>query len=278
MKKKPLFICALLCSLMLIIFAACSVSEEPDIEESTQSEETTSNTVRVTFPEGSTAVQIAQLLEENGVCSAESFLAEANNPAYLETIGGGVSNSGDRAFVMEGYIFPDTYDFYRGESASNAIMRFLNNFNRRFTDEMKQKAGSMGFTVDEILTLASIIQEEAGQPAEMPKVSSVLHNRLESPSFPKLQCDVATVYLRNYVKDYKTAEEYEKLVELYNTYNCQGLPAGPITNPGTDAINAALNPADTNYFYFVTDADMNYYYSSTWEEHQANCRAAGIYD
>lgn len=262
----------LLCLLSVSAFSACS-SGGRGRENPVQ---TTSNVVRVTFPEGSTVSQIAALLEENGVCSASDFIAEADNPLNLEGFAFSIPNPQERAFLLEGYLFPDTYEFYRNESASSAIMRFLKNTQSKLTDEVARRCEELGYTVDEILTLASIVQEEAGDPAEMGKVSSVIHNRLSSKSYPKLQCDVATFYLRDYVKPHKTEQEYEALTELYNTYNCKGLPAGPITNSGMDAVNAALYPDDTDYYFFVTDSGGAYYYAETWAEHLENCDTAGI--
>ena len=110
----------------------------------------------------------------------------------------------------------------------------------------------------------------------MGTVSSVLHNRLKSLSFPKLQCDAATFYLRDYVKPYVDEERYEQLKELYNTYNCEGLPAGPITNSGIEAVRAALYPEDTDYYFFITDSEGVYHYAETFAEHRENCENAGL--
>lgn len=258
---------------VLLALSSCSVSGKNPASEPS---ETTSNVVRVTFPEGSTVAQIALLLEENGVCSAADFMAEADNPLNLEGFSFSIPNPDERSFLLEGYIFPDTYEFYRSESASSAIKRFLKNTQLKLTDDILTRCSEAGFTVDEILTAASIIQEEAGDPAEMGKVASVIHNRLASNRYPKLQCDVATFYLRDYVKPYVDELRYGELVELYNTYKCDGLPAGPITNPGMDAINAALYPEDTDFYFFVTDAEGNYLYAETWAEHQENCDIAGL--
>ena len=237
---------------------------------------TTSNTVRVMFPEGTTVSQMAQLLEENGVCSASDFMTQANNPLNLEGFSFSIPNPENRSFLLEGYLFPDTYEFYRNEDASSVIKRFLKNTEAKLTAEIRDECKKLGFTLDEILTLASIIQEEAGNPSEMDKVSSVLHNRLQSKKYPRLQCDVGTFYLRDYVKPYVNESRYEELVELYNTYNCDGLPAGPITNSGIDAVKAALFPRDTDWYYFVTDSDGVYYYAETWSEHLENCEIAGL--
>lgn len=265
--------CAVLCALLTLSLCSCSVKEPEPV---TEPPETTSNVVRITFPEGTAISQAAMLLEENGVCSAAEFMAAADDPTVLEGLPFIIEDYENRPFIFEGYVFPDTYEFYRGENARTALKRFLKNADKKLDESVKLRCDELGYTVDEILTLASIIQEEAGNPAEMGKVSSVIHNRLESSRFPKLQCDVATFYLRDYVKPYFDAAEYEGFIDLYNTYNCEGLPEGPITNPGLDAINAALYPEETDYYYFVTDSESNYYYASTWSEHLENCDIAGL--
>lgn len=266
-------ICILTCCALLAALVGCSPKKSGS---DLQPVKTTSNVVRVTFPEGSTVSQIALLLEEKGVCSAAEFMAEANNPLNLEGFTFSISNPEERSFLLEGYLFPDTYEFYRNESAASAIKRFLKNSQAKLTNSIAARSSELGYTVDEILTLASIIQEEAGDPSEMGKVSSVLHNRLNSDRFPRLQCDVATFYLRDYVKPYVDEARYEKLVDLYNTYNCENLPAGPITNSGIDAVNAALYPEETDYYFFVTDSAGAYLYAETWNEHQENCDIAGL--
>lgn len=264
-------VAVLLCLAVAASTSACSISKPVK-----KPPETTSNVVRVTFPEGSTVSEIALLLEKNGVCSAAEFMFEANNAQNLEGFSFSIPNAHERAFLLEGYVFPDTYEFYRKESAASAIKRFLKNTQIKLNDEVAARSEELGFTVDEILTLASIIQEEAGNPAEMGKVSSVIHNRLASSKYPRLQCDVSTAYLRNYVKPYVDETKYEEFTALYSTYECEGLPAGPITNSGMDAINAALYPEETDYFFFVTDSESNYYYAETWAEHLENCDIAGL--
>lgn len=262
----------MLCAAVFLTFCSCKTNSNGN----SGSDPTTSNVVTVMFPEGSTVSQIAELLEKNGVCSASEFMAEANNPMNLEGFSFSVPNPENRAFLLEGYLFPDTYEFYRNESASTAIKRFLKNTESKLTAEIRSECEKLGFTLDEILTLASIIQEEAGNPSEMGKVSSVLHNRLQSKKYPRLQCDVATFYLRDYVKPYVDEARYSELYDLYNTYRCDGLPAGPITNSGIDAVKAALYPENTDWYYFVTDSDGVYYYAETWSEHLENCEIAGL--
>lgn len=270
-KNRIKRIAALAAASVLLFLSACSGGGNQP-----QTEPAAPNTVKITFPEGSAVSQIAQKLEENGVCSAADFMAAANDPQNLEGFSFEIPNAQNRAFLLEGYIFPDTYEFYLNENAASAIKRFLKNTQSKITPQILERCSELGFTFDEILTIASIIQEESGDPAEMGKVSSVIHNRLSSARFSRLQCDAATFYLRDYVQPYVTEERYDELRELYNTYNCDGLPAGPITNCGTQAINAALYPDDTDYYFFVTDSDGIYHYAETWAEHQENCAAAGL--
>ena len=279
--KKVIFITALLFA--VIIMASCV--GKTDIPFFTtnpaQTAPTESHTVTVTFPEGYTLVQIAERLEENKVCCATEFIALTNNYEYIQTLGYSftelISNPEERAFYLEGYVFPDTYEFYKGESPERALKRFLDNTERKLTAEYRQRAEELGFTLDEIITLASVVQEESFTNASVKNVSSVLHNRLKSPSFPRLQCDVTIHYINEYVAEspYLTGDK-SVFAEEYNTYKCEGLPAGPITNPGLASIEAALYPAETDYYYFVTDSDWNYYYASTYAQHKANCNKVGL--
>lgn len=274
-------ITAIFLVLSLLFLLGCSGNEVLQENESTTGESSTeSSVVRVTFPEGLTAVQIAEKLEKNKVCSASDFMKAVCDIAAVKdrySFASKIENTDKKAFALEGYVFPDTYDFYKGESAASALSRFLSNTEKKLTSEMYDRAGELGFSMDEIITLASIIQEEAGDPKEMGKVSSVLHNRIKSPDYGRLQCDVTI----NYVNLFITNSPYLKkdtahFAELYNTYKVMGLPVGAICCPGLDAIKAALYPEDTSYFFFVTDSDMNYYYSSTYAEHLENCKKCGL--
>lgn len=275
------FISVLLLLGVLCAFYACSDKSEqntPTLPEETTT--TQSLTVRVTFPEGLTLVQIAQKLEENDVCSASRFIELANDGTYIQTLPytfiDGIENKSERAFILEGYIFPDTYDFYRGESAERALSRFLDNTEKKLTAQYRERAAELGYTLDEIITLASIVQEESYTHDSMKNVSAVLHNRLNSPSFPRLQCDVTVHYINDYVTGSKYLSSSDSYAESYNTYKCEGLPVGAICNPGLASIEAALYPAETDYFYFVTDKDWNYYYAETYQEHKKNCNAVGL--
>lgn len=239
----------------------------PQVEEN-------SNVATVTFPEGFTVTQIAERLEENGVCSKADFLNAVNNPDETIVAELGIDNRDERIFLLEGYVFPDTYEFYKGESAASVLQRFIDNYRVKISESDKQRAAELGYTMDEIIRIASIIQEEAGRPEQDAKVSSVLHNRLNTGT--KIECDVTIAYLEDFCEPYLQNGLTEENREKYNTYKCLALPAGPITNPGYSAIQAALYPEQTNYFFFVTDKDWNYYYAATWAEHVANCRTAEI--
>ena len=132
-------------------------------------------------------------------------------------------------------------------------------------------------TEEDTIRLASIIQEEAGKTSEMEKVSSVYHNRLDSPGvYPLLQADPTRVYARE-LKEQMAAEVNQEILDAYDTYKSGGLPPGAICNPGEDAIKAALNPADTDYYFFCSNLKTGkFYYAKTYEEHQVNLRKAGL--
>ncbi len=266
------FLALTLCAAMLFCSGCSAVEKLIDPKPA----QTAPPTVRVMFPEGATVTEIAALLEQNSVCSAADFISQANNAALPEAYGFVIADQADKAFLLEGYIFPDTYDFYVNEGAEKAIKRFLKNAQSKLNEEIKIRCSELGYTVDEILTLASVVQAECGNPEYMGKVSSVLHNRLKSNRLPRLECDATIFYLRESVEDYVTSERYEELKSLYNTYNFAGLPSGPICNPGIEAINAALYPEETDYYFFASDANGIYYFGETYQDHLEYCAEAGI--
>ena len=239
------------------------------------------DTVRLMIPEGTSVVELAELLEENGVCAASDFLAACNTTELDESyeVLGFIEDRGTRYYHLEGYLFPDTYDFYQNDDVTSVIMKLVNNCNKKLMDdELQEQIEASGMTLDEVLTLASIIQMEAANTDDMYMVSSVLHNRLENGSqydIYTLDCD-STTYYPYRTKDDVPEAERDTFTSTYNTYTVRGLPAGPICNPGMDAIDAALNPQDTNYYYFCHDADGNAYYAATAAEHQQNLVEAGL--
>lgn len=271
--------------LCLFSLASCKKEKNGPVPSTTltttETTTTESLTVKITFPEGYTVTEIAERLEKNKVCTASEFIILSNDITFLKTLGysftDGITEAENRPFVLEGYIFPDTYEFYKQEGAEAALKRFLDNTQIKLKTEYYVKAKELGYTMDEILTIASIIQEESSEHKYMADVSSVLHNRLNDP-YGRLECDVAIHYINKTVKDspYITYD-IDTAWEHYDIYENKGLPLGPICNPGTHAIEAALNPSDTDYFFFVTDKDWNYYFNETWEAHDAKCRELGIY-
>ena len=203
--KKIVYIIPIILALVILAFSVGKVDIPFITTKPAETAPTEPLTVTVTLPEGFTIVQIAEKLEENKVCTASDFIALTNNYEYIQTLGytftEGITNPEERAFYLEGYIFPDTYEFYKNESAERSLKRFLDNTERKLTAEYRQRAEDLGYTLDEIITLASIVQEESFTNESVKNVASVLHNRLDSPSFTRLQCDVTKHYLRNTVEN-----------------------------------------------------------------------------
>ena len=249
----------------------------------------TYETITLTFPEGYTIDQIAEKLEANNVCTASSFIKTMQSVDF-STEYAFLKNQADKDLrfrTLEGYIYPDTYEFYIGENASSVVRRFLDNFENRWTADYSKQAKELGMTIDEVVTLASIIQAEAANSGQMKDISSVLHNRLDKPgTFPRLECDSTEKYLIETIKVTLTSsttdtQKYIAYRDLYDTYStdCKGLPVGAICNPGGAAIAAALYPSDTDYNYFRHDVKGNVYYANTFSEHNQNgYKAAAISD
>ena len=231
-------------------------------------------TVTLTFPEGYNIDQIAAKLEKYEVCTKTAFYATIKDVDFSTEYSfiAEEDNKDKRYRVLEGYLYPDTYEFYIGENGAAVIRKFLNNFKGKWTDEYAQKAQQMGMSIDDVITLASIIEKEAYGDEQMPLVSSVLHNRLNKPGlFPTLQCDSTTAYINDYIAQNVTdSAELSRHTQNYSTYRCEGLPVGAICNPGNGAINAALNPSSSGYYYFAHDANKKIYLASNDAERQAN--------
>lgn len=247
---------------------------------------------RITFPEGFTALNIARRMEEAGLCSAEEFLDVANNGdfsqfrfwQYMPTD----EEAPNRFMKCEGYLFPETYDFLNDGMVYDYVATFYEHFDRRITDEMLAQIEAEGFTLHEIITLASFVQEEAGN-AQNDNVAQVFRNRLKPGSpFPLLQSNASSSikndadnnYLWNWVAPYYGGWDQmpKELIHAYDTYQRRGLPAGPISNPGIACIEAAIHPqpdeAAKDAYFFVTDNQGTYYYGRTQKEHNNNCATA----
>ena len=249
-------------------------------------------TVRVTIPEGTTAIAIAQKMEAAGLCSAEDFLKEANEGDFSEyTFWQYVpddADAPDRFMKCEGYLFPETYEFLKNDTVHNYVATFYAQFDAQITEEMYAELKAQGMTLPELITLASFVQEEAGN-AQDSNVAQVFRNRLaEGSPYPRLQSNTSSYiqsdadnnYLWNWVAPYCGGWDNipENIASAYDTYHTAGLTPGPISNPGLAAIKAALSPEPDedakDAYFFVTDLKGNYYYARTLTEHNANCQTA----
>jgi len=219
--------------------------------------------VTVTIPEGYEMDDIILLLSENGVNTYDKLIDTASNYnfeySFLEDLPLGEANR------LEGYLFPDTYDFYVGESTVTVINKMLSNFNKKFGSSMRDKADSLGMSINDIVILASMIEKETtGNDRYL--ISSVFHNRLTNPAYPYLQSCATVNYILGEKKLVLTDEE-TAIDSPYNTYKYPGLPIGAICCPGLDSLNAALYPAETQYYYFGLSSDGIQKFSKTYEEH-----------
>lgn len=216
--------------------------------------ESSNSFVNITIPEGFTLKQIKERLSKNSVISEAEFdkaLSEVQDFYYYTPNGN-----------FDGYFFPDTYQFYKGEKGKTVINKFLKRFLEKFPPE---KYPDKKYFYERLI-VASIIEKEAGNKTEMSLVASVFQNRLDKNM--RLQSCATVAYLFNYEKDYLYYKDLE-IDSPYNTYKYKGLPPGPISNPGEESIKASLNPAKTNYFYFVLGSNGKHHFSNSYEEHMA---------
>lgn len=221
----------------------------------------TAATVRVRITEGMAAEQIGDLLEKNGVCTKAGFLDAVNNYdfSYYPLVSQ-IPAAQNRRYKLEGYLFPDTYEFFRGAKPQDAVGVLLRGAESRIGSQYTYS----GMSTYQIVTLASIIEKEAQSAVDMQKVSAVFHNRLKQNM--KLQADPTIDYVEKYIGTNK--DPYRA---AYNTYKCAALPVGPICNPGARALYAAAHPADVSYLYFCADTVTGQiYYADTLEEHNEN--------
>lgn len=230
--------------------------------------------VSVTIPEGYTIDQIFDRLEKNEICSAAALYKTidtidfSSEYDFLKTI----ENPEQRYHTLEGYFFPATYEFEQGADPATVIREFLNAFQKRWTEDYAKQAEAISMTTDEVIRLASIIEKEGNSPEQFGLVSSVLHNRLNrSGVYPTLGCDSTKDYVKNTIgKREQSTTKLSAYYMIYNTYECEGLPAGAICNPGKDAIEAALKPETTQYYFFRHDKKGQIYMAQTKAQHDAN--------
>ena len=244
-----------------------------------------SGTSWVTIPEGYTTDDIINLLVEKGIGERDNYVEVINTYDFssfwfveeLETSGkwsvdeykrtGKVSSG--RIYRLDGYLFPDTYEFYNASREATVIKKMLYRFSQIYNSEYRDMAQAQGFSTDELITLSSMIEKEAGRPNDFFSVSEVFRNRLDAPEyFPYLQSDATVLYQISHEKGErpKHVTHEDTLLDVpYNTYAYTGLPPGPISNPSATAILAALNPSKNGYYYFVSGTERTYFSTNQWD-------------
>ena len=211
----------------------------------------------VLHPEGATLAELARILESSRLAPADDVLRAANDPAVLKTLGVDAPS-------LEGYLFPDTYQFVRGMSVEEMLGRMVQRTRSRLTPDRLARAKALGLDAHGLLTLASIIEREAVDPDERRLISAVFWNRLHQDM--PLQADPTVQYA--VAKERRTLTRADLATDNpYNTYVRRGLPPGPIASPGLPAIDAALDPAPVKYLYFVARDDRRHTFSTTMVEH-----------
>ena len=220
--------------------------------------------ISLTIPEGYSMDQIFRLLEEKGVATVEELTEMAATHDYKFDFLEGIP-LGD-AHRLEGYLFPDTYRFYIGEDPLYVLNKMLVNFTVMVPKETRDELAAEGRSLQDIVTVASLIEKET-DGEDQALIASVIYNRLNRPKDTAgfLQIDATLVYINGG----KVPTEEDKTIDSpYNTYLYKGLPAGPISNPGSQALWAAMNPESTNYYYYALGKDGKHHFSATFREHQ----------
>lgn len=217
---------------------------------------------KITIPEGFNIYQIADLIAEAGVAQSSNFIEAATNAdlAHKNSI---------NAETFEGYLFPETYYFPKKTKVEKIISTMVDRFWKVFNSVWQERADQLGFSIHQIVTLASIIEKETGAPFERPVISSVFHNRLKKKM--RLESDPTVIYgLKNFDGNLKRA--HLETPTPYNTYKIKALPVGPIANPGAKSLEAALYPADTKFIYFVSKKNKTHQFSTNLKDHNQAVR------
>jgi UPF0755 protein len=212
----------------------------------------------ITIPEGYTLAQISRVVEEKKLARSEEFIRRATDPVFLQ------QSLGLDADSLEGYLYPESYYFSKRVGSEGILRAMVKRFETVYTPEMEKRAEEIGMTRQEVVTLASIIEKETSVDEERPVVSAVFHNRIKK-KIP-LQSDPTVIYGLPHFNGNLTRKNL-KIRSPYNTYRVKGLPPGPIANPGKASLWAALNPASSDYLYFVSKNDGTHYFSKTLAEH-----------
>lgn len=241
-------------------------------------------TVRITFPEGYTTADIINKLVANEVCDRAALLSVIETTEFSYSLVSDLKPNEKVPYRLEGYLFPETYDFYVGQSASSALSTFLETTEKKITKEDRERAKELGFTMHEIIIIASIVQAEAGNDEQMKTIASVIENRLkDKTNYPSLGCQSTSDYINNKVApslsstSAHTSEYYLKYYNTNNNSTVVGLPEGPICNPGRAAIEAALYPEKTDYYFFFHDTKGKLYPAKTYSEFKSKIKKYAPY-
>ena len=234
----------------------------------------------VTIPEGKTFIQMVDILYDKKIIKDKAqFIKVANTEQFDYDF---LKDLPQRDNKLEGYLFPDTYEFDRNVSDKQVIIKMLDNFDRKLKPEYREMISKLEYdmTIDKVVILASLIEREAKDPDDRYQISGVLYNRLTSrdKTLRKLQIDATIQYIMlKTTGAYKDRILYADLEidDPYNTYKFEGLPPGPICCPGEAAIRAALNPDDKGFLYYVAKGDGSHQFSKTFAEHQAAIKKYG---
>ena len=231
-------------------------------------------TERFTIPEGYNEYEVAKKLAKEGLVNRKKFVQVVQTKDF----------SGEFPFLknaqkgknrLEGYLFPDTYEVYKGNAAVvDTINKMLNNFGNKYDADIKSGAENLGRSMHDIVTIASLVEREAQRDDERARIAGVIYNRLNNSSeFPYLQVDASVLYGLGRTGG-KLSDEDLKSDSEYNLYNHEGLPPGPICNPGYASLYAASHPEDNNYYYYVAMPDGSHLFASSYEEHERNIEAS----
>jgi UPF0755 protein len=218
---------------------------------------------RLTFREGLTITEMAQVFEERGFGSAADFRAAAGNAALIQDLDPAAAD-------LEGYLFPETYALSRGTTAAAVVAQMVDGFKNALTPEIRSQAAAAGLSVRQLVTLASLVEKETGTPSERPLVAAVYANRMKIGM--GMQADPTVIYALEKAGRYDGNLRREDLQfdSPYNTYRYAGLPPGPIAAPGKASLEAAAKPAEVDYLYFVSKNDGSHVFASTLAEHNRN--------
>ena len=217
---------------------------------------------KLTVPEGLNINQIAELVAQEGFAEQAVFIESATDAAFAH-------EHGISAETFEGYLYPETYYFPKSVSTKTIVSSMAKRFRLVFKPEWEERGKQLGFSIHQVVTLASIIEKETGAPFERPIISSVFHNRLKKKM--RLESDPTVIYgLKNF--DGNLNRKHLETLTPYNTYKIRALPPGPISNPGSESLEAALYPADTAYIYFVSKKDNTHQFSTNFNDHNQAVR------